>query len=95
MVQLTWLKEAKFSPRGKKDDTNDAIDAEKNAFEEVVIERITAASIKVPMEVNDQRVKAVIDTGAEVTVLNESIFFLIPEPKRPILKPAKKKTGIC
>ena len=37
---------------GKKDDTNDALDAEKNACEEVVIERSTAASIKVPMEVN-------------------------------------------
>lgn len=38
------------------------------------IGRVTAASINVPMEVSNQKVKAVIDTGAEVIVLNEDIF---------------------
>ncbi|VDI72985.1 Hypothetical predicted protein [Mytilus galloprovincialis] len=51
------------------------VDVILNTKEEIVIDRITAASIKVPMEVSNQKIKAVIDTGAEVTVLNEERYF--------------------
>ncbi|VDI77093.1 Hypothetical predicted protein [Mytilus galloprovincialis] len=37
-----------------------------NTKEEIVIDRITAASIKVPMEVSNQKIKAVIDTGQKL-----------------------------
>ncbi|CAC5397890.1 unnamed protein product [Mytilus coruscus] len=54
-------------------DSGQDIGAEKdvisNNSEEIVIDRITAVSIRVPMEVNNEKVKAVI-----VTVLNEDIF---------------------
>ncbi|VDI50044.1 Hypothetical predicted protein [Mytilus galloprovincialis] len=67
-----------------------------NTKEEIVIDRITAASIKVPMEVSNQKIKAVIDTGAEVTVLNEEIFFFrLPKTNRSKLKPALKKPSCC
>ncbi|CAC5361014.1 unnamed protein product [Mytilus coruscus] len=46
-----------------------------NNNEDIVIDRITAASFRVSMEGSNQKVKTVIDTGAEVTVLYEDIFF--------------------
>ncbi|CAG2206600.1 unnamed protein product [Mytilus edulis] len=66
-----------------------------NTKEEIVIDRITAASIKVPMEVSNQKIKAVIDTGAEVTVLNEEIFFRLPKTNRSKLKPALKNLVVA
>ncbi|CAG2202544.1 unnamed protein product [Mytilus edulis] len=66
-----------------------------NTKEEIVIDRITAAIKKVPMEVSNQKIKAVIDTGAEVTVLNEEIFFRLPKTNRSKLKPALKNLVVA
>ncbi|VDI69244.1 Hypothetical predicted protein [Mytilus galloprovincialis] len=66
-----------------------------NTKEEIVIDHITAASIKVPIEVSNQKIKAVIDTGAEVTVLNEEIFFRLPKTNRSKLKPALKNLVVA
>ncbi|VDI17925.1 Hypothetical predicted protein [Mytilus galloprovincialis] len=71
------------------------VDVILNTKEEIVIDRITAASIKVPMEVSNQKIKAVIDTGAEVTVLNEEIFFRLPKTNRSKLKPALKNLVVA
>jgi hypothetical protein len=39
--------------------------------------------MKVPLIISELNTKAVIDTGAEVTVLSESFHFNIPENRRP------------
>jgi hypothetical protein len=41
--------------------------------------------MKVPLVISELNTKAVIDTGAEVTVLSEAFYFNIPENKRPKL----------
>lgn len=45
----------------------------------IVIDRVRSATIKVPIRVNEQSVSAVLDTGAEVTVLNSKIYYSIPQ----------------
>ncbi|CAC5378679.1 AZI1 [Mytilus coruscus] len=76
-------------------DTGAEKDVVCNNKEEIVIDHVTAASIKVPMEVSNQTIKAVIDTGAEVTVLNDDIFFRLSKTSRLKLKPALKKLVVA
>jgi hypothetical protein len=44
---------------------------------------------------NGQVVKAVVDTGAEVTVMSEATYFCIPEERRPCLCKAKRKLVVA
>jgi len=61
----------------------------------IVIDRVTAASITVPVVVNKVETKAVIDTGAEVTVLNEKLYYKIPDGVRPELKTATRNLVVA
>ncbi|VDI05832.1 Hypothetical predicted protein, partial [Mytilus galloprovincialis] len=56
--------------------------------ENIIIDRVTAASIAVPVVINKIAMNAVIDTGAEVTVRSEKMYNQIPESKRPKLRRA-------
>jgi hypothetical protein len=47
--------------------------------------------LKVPVVTNGKEVKAVIDTGAEVTVMSETAFLGIPKEQRPVHRSAKRK----
>jgi predicted aspartyl protease len=51
---------------------------------EIVINSVRAVTLKVPVITNGQVVKAVVDTGAEVTVMSEATYFCIPEERRHI-----------
>jgi len=55
---------------------------------ELELDRIRAVTIKTPILVEGEEVKAVIDTGAEVTVISEAKCNEIPKEKRPVLKKA-------
>ncbi|CAC5382076.1 unnamed protein product [Mytilus coruscus] len=61
----------------------------------IQIDRVRSATIKVPISINGQVTKVVLDTGAEVTVLNSSLYFWIPEEKRPILKKLTRKLVVA
>ena len=52
-------------------------------------------TIKVPISVSGISGFAIIDTGAEATVLNNSIYEQIPEKVRPPLSQAKKKLVVA
>ena len=52
-------------------------------------------TLKVPVITNGQVVKAVVDTGAEVTVMSEATYFCIPEERRPCLCKAKRKLVVA
>ena len=54
---------------------------DENQKTEVFINRVNAVSIMAPISVEGLAVKAVIDTGAEVTVISTSLFEKIPEGK--------------
>ncbi|CAC5382359.1 unnamed protein product [Mytilus coruscus] len=62
---------------------------------DIQIDRVRSATIKNPISINGQVTKAVLDTGAEVTVLNSSLYFGIPEEKRPLLKKATRKLVVA
>lgn len=57
---------------------------------EVFINRVNAVTIRAPILVEGQEVKAVIDTGAEVTVISTSLFEEIPEGNRPKLQESRR-----
>lgn len=46
---------------------------------EVVINRVCAVTIQASLSIGGQPVKAVIDIGTEVAVINESLLDRIPE----------------
>ena len=53
----------------------------------IVINRAAAAvTVRAPLQVMGQNVKAVIDTGAEVTVLSENLYRSLPDDVRPPLR---------
>ncbi|KAK3102825.1 hypothetical protein FSP39_014215 [Pinctada imbricata] len=54
--------------------------------EEVVIRRTKTVTVKVPLRVSTCEVKAVVDTGASVTVLSDKVFKAIPATNRPKLR---------
>ncbi|VDI49222.1 Hypothetical predicted protein [Mytilus galloprovincialis] len=63
--------------------------------ENVIIDRVTAASIAVPVVINKIVTNTVIDTGAEVTVLSEKLYDQIPESKRPKLRRAARNLEVA
>ena len=76
-----------------KRDTDEGSDQMKDS--DIHIDRVRSATIKVPIHVNGQLTKAVLDTGAEVTVLNSHLYFGIPEKVRPILKKATRNLVVA
>ncbi|CAG2225070.1 unnamed protein product [Mytilus edulis] len=66
-----------------------------NRIEEIIVDRVTAASIAVPVVINKIATNAVIDTGAEVTVLSEKLYDQIPESKRPKLRRAARNWEVA
>ncbi|VDI33689.1 Hypothetical predicted protein [Mytilus galloprovincialis] len=63
--------------------------------ENIIIDRVTAASIAVPVVINKIVKNTVIDTGAEVTVLSEKLYDQIPESKRPKLRRAARNLEVA
>ena len=62
---------------------------------DIVIDRVRSVTLKVPICIEDQKVSAVVDTGAEVTVMSENLFFRIPEERRPKLQEAKRNLVVA
>ena len=63
--------------------------------QDINIDRVKAATMKVPLVISELNTKAVIDTGAEVTVLSEAFYFNIPENRRPKLKAATRNLVVA
>ena len=56
----------------------------------IVVNRVHAVSISAPLSVAQLGANAVIDTGAEVTVMSENYFDKLPSKNRPKLRPADR-----
>lgn len=69
--------------------------SEENTEFEVIIDRVSAVTIKAPLSIGGQPVKAVIDTGAEVTVINESLLDRFSAETRPTLQKAKRSLVVA
>ena len=63
--------------------------------EYLYVNRLRVKTIKVPISVSGISGFAVVDTGAEATVLNNSIYEQIPGEVRPPLSQAKKKLVVA
>lgn len=57
---------------------------------QIVIDRVRAVTIRTLISIQGILTKAIVDTGAEVTVLSEKLYNLIPPDKRPKLHEAKR-----
>ncbi|CAC5381171.1 unnamed protein product [Mytilus coruscus] len=60
-----------------------------SAEADIVIDRVSAVTLKATVAIEGQLVHAVVDRGAEVTVMSEKMLLRIPENKRPHLSKAK------
>ena len=57
---------------------------------QINIVRVRAVTIKALLTVQGIRTKAVVDTGAEVTVMSEYLYNLIPDNQKPCLEKPKR-----
>ena len=57
---------------------------------QINIERVRAVTIKALLTIQGIRTKAIVDTGAEVTVMSEYLYNLIPDDKKPCLEKPKR-----
>lgn len=56
---------------------------------------VDAVSIIVPIEVCGESLQAVVDSGAEVTVMSEDLYMRIPEARRPVLHAADQELVVA
>ena len=57
---------------------------------QIVVDRVRAVTIRTFLSVQGIKTKAIVDTGAEVTVLSERLYKSLPQDKRPTLQKAKR-----
>ena len=57
---------------------------------QIVVDRVRAVTIRTLLSIQGILTKAIVDTGAEVTILSESLYNLFPKEKRPKLQKAKR-----
>ena len=59
------------------------------------ISQVKTKTVKVPIKVGGVQCSAVVDTGAEVSVLNKDIYEKIPENSRPPLEKPKRRLVVA
>lgn len=57
---------------------------------QIIIDRVRAVTIRTILSIQGIMTKAIVDTGAEVTVISERIYNMFPENKRPRLQKASR-----
>ena len=57
---------------------------------QIVVDRVRAVTIRTLLSIQGILTKAIVDTGAEVTILSERLHNLFPKEKRPKLQKAKR-----
>ena len=63
--------------------------------EYLYVNRLRVKTVRVPISIGGISCFAIVDTGAEATILNNSIYKQIPEEVRPPLSQAKKKLVVA
>lgn len=62
---------------------------------DVVIDRVHAVTIRAPVTIEGIEMNAVVDTGAEVTVMSERRFQEIPAEKQPLLRQTQRSLEVA
>ena len=62
---------------------------------QVIVDRVRAVTIKALMSVQGILTKAIVDTGAEVTLMSERVYNMFPEAKKPKLYKAKRSLVVA
>ena len=68
---------------------------ENNEYVHLNIGQVKTKTVKVPVKTGGVSCSAVVDTGAEVSVLNKEIYEKIPEDSRPILEKPRKRLVVA
>lgn len=74
----------------EKDDVSKQFQVNEPDVLQIIIDRVRAVTIKTLLTVQGLQTKAIIDTGAEVTVLSERLYNLFPDSRKPKLQKAKR-----
>lgn len=62
---------------------------------DVVNDRVHAVTIRAPVTIEGIEMNAVVDTGAEVTVMSERRFQEIPAEKQPLLRQTRRSLVVA
>ena len=82
-------------PSPELDSSTHTTEESENSNTTIIVDRVRAKTIKLQVKMNDIDCDAVIDTGAEVTVINEKLFKRIPSNMRPKIRKAEKKLVVA
>ena len=77
------------------DDIRDSIEKFDSDSCHVVVNRVGAVTIRVPILVNTLPVKAVVDTGVEVTLLSDRVYQSISSDNRPPVQKANRRLVVA
>lgn len=72
------------------DSESDADDADV-----ITVQRVQKVTLKIPLTVAGKELHAVVDTGAEVSVMSEKFYRALPNDCRPTLQPATVKLVVA
>lgn len=74
---------------------NDEEKVESDDCIEIIVNRVRAVTIKAPIKIGGQYLFAVIDTGAEVTVMSDRVFQSLSEEQRSTLTDSKRSLVVA
>ncbi|XP_071160711.1 uncharacterized protein PF3D7_1120000-like [Mytilus edulis] len=92
-IKVVHLREMVFKPREIKFFLDEYVTVDPSvdiSSVDVVIDRVRAVTLRVPIVIEGDYLNAVIDTGAEVTVMSQEKFLKIPEKRRPQIYKAER-----
>ena len=78
-----------FQPLDQNDDPEEQIIQSESDLQ-IIVDRVRAVTIKALLTVQGIQAKAIVDTGAEVTVLSERLYNIFPDNMKPKLQKAKR-----
>ena len=78
-----------FQPFDQNDDPEEQIIQSESDLQ-IIVDRVRAVTIKALLTVQGIQAKAIVDTGAEVTVLSERLYNIFPDNMKPKLQKAKR-----
>lgn len=76
-ISGTGISSGQYKERNSESvDFNSCLDT---AEADVIIDRVRSVTIKAPVRIEGVEINSVVDTGVEVTVMSDTMFYRIPE----------------
>ena len=59
----------------------------------IIVRRVRAVSMRAPITVCDQQINAIVDSGAEVTVMSKELYYRLPKRAPSRIDEGRKRTS--